>query len=127
MSNATLTSLAMLKVSIDQKKDYLEYLKPFVLQVLIDRNPNRVTDEFVAECILEQYGLEIPNRTIQLVLQRVSRAYPLKKSHGVYRITGSLPDPQMSIKLHDAERHINAVISGLIEFSKTSAKVSIEY
>ena len=123
MSNATLTSLAMLKVSIDQKKDYLEYLKPFVLQVLIDRNPSRVTDKFVAKCILEQYGLEIPNRTIQLVLQRVSRAYALKKSHGVYRITGSLPNPQLSIKLHDAERHINAVISGLIEFSQTSAKV----
>ncbi len=29
----------MLKVNIDQGRDYLDYLKPFILQVLVDNNP----------------------------------------------------------------------------------------
>ena len=56
MSTATLTSLAMLKVNIDQGEDYLEYLRPFVLQVLVDRNPELVTDQIVTDYIREQFG-----------------------------------------------------------------------
>ena len=46
----------------------------------------------------------------------------MKKEHGVYRITGKLPDPRISAKKADATRHIDAVISGLGEFSKGTAK-----
>ncbi len=123
MSTATLTSLAMLKVNIDQGEDYLEYLRPFVLQVLVDRNPELVTDQIVTDYIREQFGLEIPQRTVQIVIKRLSRNYPLKKVKGVYQITGSLPDPGLAIKQREAELHIDAVVSGLIEFSKGSSKV----
>ncbi len=118
MSTATLTSLAMLKVHVDQGQDYLDYLQPFVLQVLVAHAPEVITDASVRNLIRADFGLEIPDRAIQIVLKRLSRRYPLKRAAGVYRITGKLPDPHINAKKADATRHINAVIAGLSEFSK---------
>jgi len=122
MSSETLTSLAMLKVSVDQGSDYLDYLKPFVLQVLVNNKPDPVTDRVVGDHIRDEFGLEIPDRAIQIVLKRLSRQYPLKRSGGVYRIEGALPNPGILARRTSAERHIQAVVSGLIGFSKSTAK-----
>ena len=121
MSAETLTSLAMLKVHVDRGQDYLDYLRPFILQVLVAHTPDRVTDVIVRDLIRTDFGLEIPGRAVQIVLKRLSRQYPLKKEGGVYRITGELPDPRIDTKKAAAARHINAVISGLSEFSKGTA------
>jgi len=121
-STATLTSLAMLKVNIDQGKDYLEYLVPFILQILVDHRPDPVTELVVQNYIRTDFGLEIPERAIQIVLKRVSRKCPLKKEMGVYRITGELPNPEIFRKKAETERHIRAVVAGLRDFSKSTAK-----
>jgi len=117
-STETLTSLAMLKVNIDQGKDYLDYLRPFILQVLVDYRPDPVTDQVVRDYLRSQFGLEIPSRTVQVVLKRLSRAHPLKREEGVYHITGALPDPGIAPEKSKANRHIQAVVSGLLEFAK---------
>ena len=122
MSTDTLTSLAMLKVHVDHGQDYLDYLRPFILQVLITHMPDPITDVIVRDLIRSDFGLEIPDRAVQVVLKRLSRRCPLKKEHGVYRITGELPNPRIDAEKADAIRHINAVISGLDEFSKGTAK-----
>ena len=116
----TLTSLAILKVNIDQGGDYLEYLRPFILQVLVDQKPDPVTDIVVRDHLRTQFGLEIPARTVQIVLKRISRSHPLKRETGVYRITGTLPNPGIGAKKVEAQRHIQAVVSGLMEYSKDS-------
>lgn len=117
-STATLTSLAMLKVNIDQGKDYLEYLRPFILQVLVDHKPGRVTDQLIGEYLQTDFGLLIPNRTIQIILKRLARSNVLKRSEGIYIVTEHLIDPGIGTKKVDAERHIEAVISGLLDFDK---------
>ena len=122
MSSATLTSLAMLKVNIDQGRDYLDYLRPFILQVLCDHKPNPVTDVAVRDHILKDFGLEIPERAVQIVLKRLSHQYPLTREHGVYRITGELPNPCIATEKADADRHIRAVVAGLKEFSKDTVR-----
>lgn len=114
----TLTSLAMLKVNIDQGKDYLDYLRPFILQVLITHRPDPVTDQVVHDHLQTQFGLEIPARAVQVVLKRLSRTHPLKREEGVYHITGDLPDPGITPEISKANRHIQAVVSGLLEFAK---------
>lgn len=114
----TLTSLAMLKVNIDQGKDYLDYLRPFILQVLVNRRPDPVTDQVVHDYLWEQFGLEIPARAVQIVLKRLSRAHPLKREAGAYHITGALPDPGIFREKSKASRHIQAVVSGLLEFAQ---------
>jgi len=122
ISSTTLTSLAMLKVDIDQGRDYLDYLRPFILQILVDQKPDPVTDAVVRDHLRTQFGLEIPDRAVQVVLRRLSRKYPLKKDEGVYRIKGQLPDPGIAVKKASADRQIGAVIAGLIEFSRNTAK-----
>ncbi|MHB8354653.1 MAG: hypothetical protein ACYDCF_09520 [Burkholderiales bacterium] len=122
MSSSTLTSLAMLKVHVDQGHDYLDYLRPFILQVLVDHQPNPVTDIGVRDFIRSDFGMEIPTKAVQLVLKRLSKVYPLKKKHGVYQLAGEIPDPRINAQKSNAERHINAVLAGLQQFSKTTAK-----
>ena len=70
MTSSTLTSLAMLKVHVDQGHDYLDYLRPFILQVLVDHQINPVTDAVVKDWIRSDFGMEIPARAIQVVLKR---------------------------------------------------------
>ena len=118
----TLTSLAILKVNVDQGGDYLEYLRPFILQVLVDHRPDIITDQIVCDYIQEQFNLVIPRRTIQMVLKRISKRHSLRRDHGKYRITGDLPDPQLTAKQSDAERHIAAVLSGLRQFSQSTIR-----
>lgn len=122
MSTETLTSLAMLKVHVDQGRDYLDYLRPFILHVLVTHRPDQIIDTVVREYLRKDFGLEIPERAIQLVLKRLSRQYPLKKEMGIYRIAGNLPDPQISVAKADSARHIKAVIAELREYSKNTPK-----
>jgi hypothetical protein len=90
----TLTSLAMLKVRIDERGDYLDYLKPFILQVLIDYHPEPVFDKTVHDYLLKDFGLNIPNSIIQIVLNRLQKTEHLKKEYGAYYIKGQLSDPK---------------------------------
>ena len=122
MPTNTLTSLAMLKVNIDQGRDYLDYIRPFIFHVLMEHSPDPITDQIVSEYIRQQFGLQIPARTVQIVLKRISRQYPLKRDLGVYRITGELPDPQLAAKQSEAERHIIAVCEGLRQFSQDTIR-----
>ena len=126
MSTETLTSLAMLKVHVDQRQDYLDYLRPFILQSLIKHKPDSITDVAVRDLISHDFGLEIPERAIQIVLRRLSRRYPIQADHGVYRINGELPDPQIEFRRADAIRHIRAVLAGLKEFSKTTSRPIVD-
>ena len=118
MPTNTLTSFAILKVHMEQGKDYLDYLQPFVLQVLVDHNPDPITRGIVSDYIRAQFGLEIPHRTVEVVLKRLSRRYPITKNWGVYRKTGNLPDPQITSKQAAAARRIQAVLEGLRQFSE---------
>ena len=118
MPTNTLTSLAILKVQIDQGKNYLDYIVPFILQVLVEHKPDPVTDKVVGEYIRNQFGLEIPDRTIQITLQRIWKKYGIKRDYGVFRIGHDLPDPQLGLKQAHAELHIGAVLRGLREFSQ---------
>ena len=122
MSTSTLTSLAILRVNLNQGNDYLDYLRPFILQILVEHKPDPVTTGVVSGHIRTQFGLEIPERTVEIVLKRISKSHPLKREHGVYRTTGDLPDPQITTKKSEAKRHIDAIVHGLQQFSQDTSK-----
>lgn len=125
VSTETLTSLAMLKVNIDGGRDYLDYLQPFIMQVLADHKPEPVTDEIVCNLIQTQFGLVIPQRTVHIILKRLSRKNILTRNYGVYQVQSQIPDPGITAKKSDATRHIQAVISGLLEFAKDNGHDSV--
>ena len=116
-STSTLTSLAMLKVEIDHGGDYLNYLKPFISQVLYDKKPELITDSGTSELIREHFGLEIPARTVQIILKRLVKDGALHKDSGTFHIK-KLENPDISIRKNEAQRHINSVVSGLISYAK---------
>lgn len=118
VSNATLTSLAILKVNIDRGTDYLEYLRPFVMEFLFKYRPESITEDTVAAYILAEYGLVIPNQTIRIVLKRISRQSIISREHGAYQITGQLEDPRIESKRVRARRDISATVNGIIEFAR---------
>lgn len=114
----TLTSLAMLKVNIDHQKDYLEYLLPFVRQVLTDNSMDPVNIQDICTLLRSQFGLEIPARTVEIVLNRLCHRGELVRNYHLLHITEKLKDPGIAPKKNEATRHINAVIEGLLEFGK---------
>ena len=116
----TLLSLAMLKVSIDSGKDYLEYLRPFVMQSLASKTTVPIADESIAMQLQDDFGLVIPRRTVQILLQRISKAGFLKKEHGIYTISKEIPTDNNQLNKADASRKISAVINSLITFTKSS-------
>ena len=128
MSTNTIVSLAMLKANIDQGSDYLDYLRPFILQILTDIGSSEpVSDYAVSRRIREQFGLEIPRRIVQIVLGRLAKLNYIDWIDGVYWISERLPDPQLAPKQAKALSHIDAVVNGLTEFSqKTGSPISGE-
>ena len=126
-STATLTSLAILKVNLDRGKDYLEYLRPFILQVIVDLHPESFSEGDIGENLRSKFGLEIPERTIEILLRRLSRSRVVKKAHRVYRVSGNLPDPQITVKTSEARRHIDSVVTGLQQFSQDTVSPFANY
>ena len=118
MPNSTLTSLAILRVTIDHGGDYLSYLQPLLLQILVDERPEPITTEVLQNHILNKFGLVLPDATVQLVLKRIARRHPVQRQHGVYQIKGTIPDPHLIEKREAAETQINSVVSGLYEYSQ---------
>lgn len=129
MTSQTLTSLAILRVNVDHGRDYLDYLRLFVLEVLVDCTFNSPTTNYVKNKIEEQFGLVIPSRSVDIVLRRLTREFSgsLKRDKDKYRITGDLTNPGIAVKRVITDRHITAVLYGLIDFStETSLPITSE-
>lgn len=108
---ATLISLAMLKVHIDNNQDYLEYLRPFIKHVLYKHKPSSISDQSVTDLIKNEFGLEIPCRAVQIVLKRISRTGIIEKSGGIYYIKKDINDPGIDSRKAEAHRHISAILA----------------
>lgn len=115
----TLTSLAMLKVDIDnQHRSYVDYLSPFVIDVLNDVKDGIVSDIRVADKLRKRFQLQIPTKVVQHVLRRLKQKNYLTIKDNVVLTTQSLPKSSLSKTRADAVTHIQAVLNGLIEESK---------
>ena len=122
MSTSTLTSLAILKVDLDRGNDYLDYLKPFVVQTLVNDKYDAITSQTVKQRISTHFGLDVPGPTIEVVLKRIARSHPIKKLHGVYQVVGKLADPEITSKSNNALHDIELVLNDLMEFSETTIR-----
>ncbi len=120
MPTSTLTSLAILRVTVDRGGDYLEYLRPLVLHVLKGYGADPIKDEAVARAVEEQFGLLVPASTIQLVLKRIARRGGIVRDHGQYKLRGELEAIDLESRRLEAERRIDSVVAGLYDFSQGS-------
>lgn len=118
-SQLTLASIAILRVDIDSNnRDYLDYLNPFVIDVLNDKKKNQVDDIEIQKEILSRFGLNIPSPVIQLVLKRFVRKDYLELKYKFYFVKNSLPISTIQKDRSDAKAKISNVINGFREFSE---------
>ena len=120
MPTSTLTSLAILRVQVNRNGDYLTYLEPFVLQILADCDTNVVTSNYITDSLRQRFGLAIPDRTVDIVLRRITRRKILTRERNEFKISNPVPDPQLISKQAAAERHIDSVTNGVRRFSLDS-------
>lgn len=117
----TLTSLAMLKVNFDtDQRDYIEYLVPFVKHVLSTKQPDPITDKGVSDDLLEEFGIRIPSRGIQLVLRRLAKRRILVREDGRFRVHGTIPRDDMIDRRRTASQCIEEVTRRLREYVKAN-------
>jgi hypothetical protein len=113
----TLTSLAILKVDIDERhRNYIDYLKEFVLSILVSHKPEPITDEIVAKHLENDFGLLVPIKGVQHVLRRLARKNLLRKEHGVFYLDSELPDIVFEEKRQEARVRIQRVYDALCKF-----------
>lgn len=118
--NLTLTSLAILKVDIDERyRNYIDYLVQFVLSVLASHRPEFVTDTKVAELLEKDFGLLVPTKGVQHVLRRLVRDGHVRKEHDVFYPASILPDFGIETKRIDAAVRIQRVYDALCKFSSS--------
>lgn len=118
MPTSTLTSLAILKVNVDRGRDYLDYLIPFTLEMLAHRERFPISTADAAAAIRDQFGLELPERTLQIVLNRIARHHPLQKKAGLFHKVGHIQSSQFPARQAEAERHIRAVLADFRVFAE---------
>ena len=111
----SLTSLAMLKVDIDnQHRNYVDYLSPFVVDVLNEDKGGIVSDSRLADKLRKRFGLQIPTKVVQQVLRRLQRKAYLNLTNGVLTVSNTLPPSTLSAARAAASLHIEAVLHGLV-------------
>lgn len=113
---STLITLAMLKVTIDQGDDYLAYIKPFVLYILNKSKPEIINDVTISDLVKNNFGIQIPPRTIQIILGRLVKEGILTKSSRKYSITGKIDEVPIETEKAKSERIINSLLNNFIEF-----------
>lgn len=115
----TLTSLAILKVDIDEGvRDYLDYLVAFAIEGLAIRRPEIVSDSLVVNILNEEFGLRIPHKAIHHVLRKLTKKHHyLEQKDGAYFLSSNFPLPTMAERRGIAEQKIKEVFQQLCAFS----------
>jgi hypothetical protein len=110
----------MLKVKVNHGEDYYDYLTPFVSQAVYDQKDRQVVSANVQSYICENYGLDVPDQVISIVLKRMVKKGFIEKEYAVFKATDKLVDPELPQKIIETKRNVDSVIHGLIEFSKNT-------
>nr|VFK42035.1 MAG: hypothetical protein BECKTC1821E_GA0114239_101631 [Candidatus Kentron sp. TC]VFK42414.1 MAG: hypothetical protein BECKTC1821D_GA0114238_101231 [Candidatus Kentron sp. TC] len=120
MTEITSTSLAILKVNLDEEeRDYIDYMINFVIHSLNTHAPEIVTDDAVSKYLEEDFGLSVPQKGAQFALRRLAKRRYLSKEEGTYTITSKLPNINISNKQKDTLRNIEKVLKSLILYAKS--------
>lgn len=118
-AETTLLSLAMLKTKINRGQDYLTYLEPFICHAIQTKGPDDFKESNIAETLIDEFGLKIPIRTIEILLKRIAkRTGAIERRNKEYHLIGTLPPDQLTEQKVDAQRRMSAVIQAFIVFAK---------
>lgn len=87
---AGLTTAALLKSQLDRGKDYFDLLLPFVERALDQSDSELVDPQQLRQAIAQACSLQLPLRTVVVLLDRLTRDKALRKESGRYlRLAGA--------------------------------------
>lgn len=118
MDSRSLTSLALLKLRLDQREgDAYSVFEPLVIDMLSRNRSAEITDERVAADFLAEFGLQIPTASMHHVLRRLARQGFLAKEYHQYRPTDKLvPVARLEVERRDAEENTRVVVDEFVDF-----------
>ncbi len=121
----TIASLAMLKVNADaQGHDYLDYLVPFVCQIIGHQAGQAINVLDVRKGLREQFGLRLPAGPVELVLKRLARRKVLANTSGVYVVGPKFKSDDFAVRRDSARASIERVVGSLIKIRRRSASAN---
>jgi len=121
-----MASLALLQVTWDRhQKDFLEHFVPLVAEVVRSGEDNVVSLGSVQFGLQKQFGLQVPQHAIKLLLNRLSRKQLLTRDHGVYiRNLGKLDQVRFTdLRAEIIEKH-DRLVQSLLRFAERELQVS---
>lgn len=118
ISESTLVSLAILRVNINNNRDYLNYLKPFIKQILISYKNIPINSIDISDSIKNIYGLVIPSSIIQIVLKRLVRDNILYKKDSFFWVNQIPSEENWIQKKENIHQNISTLIKKFILFTK---------
>ena len=118
MKESTLVSLAILRVNVNSNNDYLNYLKPFIKQILVKSKNFPINSSKIAESIKDIYGLSIPCSIIQIVLKRLAKDNILYRRDGFFWVNEISNEENWAQKKEEAHQKISYLIKKFILFAK---------
>ncbi len=125
MHEASLTSLAILKVNWDKGQDYIQNFVPFVAEAVRRAAQDTVSVVEVQKIVRDAFGLVIPQGALTTLLKRVERAGFVRQSNKVFvRIPGAI-DPSFERTRADAVRQQRALAEKLVAFCSEKHNVRI--
>lgn len=117
---AALSSLALLKEDIDSsKRDYIDYLRAFTEHAIAKQSVDPINSETAGEALQSEFGLNLPTKVIELVLQRMARNGDLIKNKGLYSISPGKISEHKSFDLRrkTTNEHVEEIIREFKNFA----------
>lgn len=118
MSQASLVSLAILKVNWDNKgHDYVDNFLPFVSEALI-KCAEHISVSELQKTIREDFGLIIPQGALNTLLRRAERRGLVRRDAGVFKRNNIALESDFGRDRSDLLRKQTALLAKLLHFGK---------
>lgn len=108
----------MLRVHAEYGRNYLDYLIPFITNVLRVVK-GAISDDEVQSLVRTKFGLNVPIHACNLVLRRLAKKGCLIREHGNFTINRPLPEDDIDARLVEGQRDQVAIVSALLRHSST--------
>lgn len=127
-NNNALISVAMLSAFLDNQKDYLDMISPFVLNELKGHIGDKIDEKAIQEKMRAEYGFEdIPIHVIDKILNRASKGETatVKREKGKFYIISPVDNKKFIQNRKKMDSLIKQVLAALKEYWTANTKIDI--
>lgn len=125
MREASVTSLAILKVNWDKGHDYIENFVPFVAEAARRSPQDQLAVLELQNTIRDDFGLIIPQGALNTLLRRLERNGVVTRRNGNFVRNHAAIDPSFERSRADFSRQYQALLQKFVDFCSARHDVQI--